>query len=643
MEQGARMVMMASALESEGEVGPAPTDYARAVHADDWLHHPVVGDPSWDAFEREPGNPIHVGRQPYLWPVNGFLFLDPVTTRWYAYVSVYPRGYWPPPPADSLILREKPGGGWEECGYVFGKVRPSFAVKGGRMGAATDVSVVYADGQYHAVYGWCDPDNRRGGLAYACAASPEGPFTSAETPIHDDGARPVVMGRYVRAYASTLIRRRRDWLILHMMSTPGNAGGTWGLFAMVSRRPDSAYGDPVPLLAPQLDGYHPPLAEFFPAFVRGGRVYAPATSVAANRTFQSLFSAPLEAAHRAEAWRLDREGSLWHADAAPWEAQGIWGQTLACAVTKDDFLRAMYPAKDRRDIGAVGVARRPWKRPLRDGFVVSSPNGLAYAALRPRYTEFDLSARIRATGAWRLCWACREPLGPDHPYADSRPHAAMARNRCELRLGGNNWTLARLSETGEAIGIAQGAGIQVASPLTLQVTQRHDRAEVRIGETCLWSGVLPAVEGRIELVGEPGSLLTVEHFSVAGRSIGVAEDWLATEALAGSAAPTGEWTERRSDLFRFGVGYETSVAGGRAKWNITGERLTLWAPRDPRYGEADVVLDGRPMGRLSFHSAQPAASAPVASYKVPPGRHALVVLARSGIVPCDSLSVSSGA
>lgn len=55
------------------------TDFARSVHVDAWLRHPVYGDPSFDAFERLPGNPIHRGAPPFEWPVNGFLFRDPVS------------------------------------------------------------------------------------------------------------------------------------------------------------------------------------------------------------------------------------------------------------------------------------------------------------------------------------------------------------------------------------------------------------------------------------------------------------------------------------------------------------------------------------------------------------------------------------
>ena len=54
---GAASLFMAAAAEA--------TDYAEAQHAGDWLRHPVYGDPSFDAFERLPVNPIHRGVPPY--------------------------------------------------------------------------------------------------------------------------------------------------------------------------------------------------------------------------------------------------------------------------------------------------------------------------------------------------------------------------------------------------------------------------------------------------------------------------------------------------------------------------------------------------------------------------------------------------
>ena len=71
----------------------AETDYAEPRQVDQWLRHPVYGDPSFDSFERMPGNPIHRGIQGLEWPVNGFLFLDSMSGNWYVYVGEYGMGY----------------------------------------------------------------------------------------------------------------------------------------------------------------------------------------------------------------------------------------------------------------------------------------------------------------------------------------------------------------------------------------------------------------------------------------------------------------------------------------------------------------------------------------------------------------------
>ena len=68
-------------------------DYAESQYVDQWLRHPVYGDPSFDAFRRVSGNPIHRGRPPFEWPVNGFFFADPLGGKWYLYVGDYCQGY----------------------------------------------------------------------------------------------------------------------------------------------------------------------------------------------------------------------------------------------------------------------------------------------------------------------------------------------------------------------------------------------------------------------------------------------------------------------------------------------------------------------------------------------------------------------
>ncbi len=73
---------------------------------------------------------------------------------------------------------------------------------------------------------------------------------------------------------------------------------------MTAPKPEGPYGERVLVRNVESDQFHPPLLEFYPAFVHQGYVYAPATSVALNRDFNALFRAPLERATEPKAWEL---------------------------------------------------------------------------------------------------------------------------------------------------------------------------------------------------------------------------------------------------------------------------------------------------------------------------------------------------
>lgn len=611
-------------------------DLALARNRERWLHHPSIGDPSWDTFEREPGNPIHTGAPPYEWPVNGTLFRDPVSHRWFVYASVYPRGYWGQPGSNTLILRERTEGGWEELGLAFPKDPQAFYGDGKVSGATTDAWVVYWDGAYYALVGWANPANSRGGLALARAPKPEGPFTFLTPPVHDDAKQKPILGRYVRAYASTLIRRAKDWLIVHMMSTPGNGGGTWGLFAMTSAAIEGPYSEPTPLLLPQSDRFHPPIAEFFPAYVHAGRVYAPATSVARNRTYQSVFSAPIEEAHRPEAWRIEQLGSVWHAEPVPNEAQGIWGQTFSGQVTPAGVLRAMFPSKTREDRGTINMARRPLAMPYRDGFVVSAPNAAARAILRGAVTQFAVRIRRRTSGPWALAWQCRDPLGPDQPSADAVAHPLSRTDRVELRFGEGRWSVVRLRPDAPPDSVASGA---LPESDTLEVVAQSISCQVAIGGRRVWDGALEAAPGRIELIGESGTILRIDALQFDGVIAPAWEPWLAVEALAGAGAPPNEWTPAAQSVFRYGQGFLSTKAGSRAKWNYSGAGFRLWAPRGPSFGKVRVRVDGRDAKTLDLSAPADTPSAPVFELDLPAGLHAVVLEAVEGVVPLDTLDV----
>ena len=628
---------------------PASTrDFALALARKKWLHHPVIGDPSWDVFEREKRNPIHVGKAPFEWPVNGFLFRDPPSGTWFAFVSVYPRGYWGQPPANVLPLRENAAGQWEPLPLLFGKNnRPPFV---GENGLMTDASVVYDQGRYHLIYGWADKNNGDGGVGYAWAEKPEGPYRVSQKPLDEQKRHQAapILGVYVRSYASTLLKRKNDWLILHMMSTASNAGGTWGLFAMTAPRAEGPYSKPMPLLTPQMDEFHLPLAEFFPQFVHEGWVYAPASSVAMNRTFQSLFRAPLEQAHLPAAWKIAQLGSLWHLEPDPSEAKGIWGQTFSGQV-HDGALRVLFTSKNAADIGTVGLARRDWKTSSRDGFVLSAPNAPAIAVLNGEIGDFVLDMKLQARGAtdagsWSLGWRCRGPLGADRTSADAIRNPLQGRDRCEFRSEGAAWSIVEVDAGGGNRVLARGAtgtGLTARDSKieTLKIERRGATVSVRRNDALLWRGSSVTGNGRLELAAYGGNALWVSRFAVTGRFEKSWQARLASEAVMGAGAPS-DWREAGDKEFRYATGFIATKPGARAKWNYTGSDFKLWLPRSPQFGKAEVVVDGKVLDRLDLYAAQAQTSRIVLQKTLPHGNHAVVLRAVEGLVPCDVLEIA---
>ncbi|HOH50631.1 MAG TPA: hypothetical protein PLI98_07840, partial [Candidatus Hydrogenedentes bacterium] len=84
-------------------------------------------------------------------------------------------------------------------------------------------------------------------------------------------------------------------------------------------------------------------------------------------------------------------------------------------------------------------------------------------------------------------------------------------------------------------------------------------------------------------------------------------------------------------------------AGLQAKWNIEGGRFSLWAPAGPGFGEAAVLVDGKPAGTFNAHSEAYAPSAPrFALQGLVPGRHTVILKTGEAAVPLDVLEVRAG-
>ena len=616
-------------------------DYAEASHAHDWLRHPVYGDPSFDSFQRLPGNPICRGTAPFDWPVNGFLFPDPRSGNWYVFIGDYAKGYLSPPSRCILYRSANRGRTWANLGTVLQGDPRMFD----KAGHTPDASVVYAEGRYHMVYDWGEPDfNAEGGLAYAWAEQPEGPWHRASEPITRNSTLPRLRGHYQRTYAATLLRRTNDWVILGMMDY---APYSWALFAMTAPSAGGPYSERRLIRCVEDEGFHPPLLEFFPALVHDGFVYAPATSVALNRNFQALFRAPLERAEDPAAWALVQHGSVWHAEDVEAEHFGIWGQTYSGFVDRAGVLRVMFPSRDPKGQGTINLAHRPWSEPMRQrGFVLSGHSGPSLTLLRRAYAGFSLGAEMRLRGTASLLFDYAAPLGPNQPTSDATLHPLANTRHVALQLAPGCWSPLRRDATGHTQELGSGP-LREGPGHNVRVKRDGKQTTIKLDGREVWSGQFPASEdlppnGVLGVRVEKDTHLAVERFRIKGEPDPARMVFMHTEALLGAGASPGHWGECSDAGFRYGVGAASKAERARAKWNVIGSGLRLWSPRGPGYGAIEVRLDGRAAARIDLHSDQAAPSEPVwTATGLADTYHAVVLVAEAGRAPLDCLEVTT--
>jgi hypothetical protein len=550
-------------------------------------------------------------------------------------------------------------------------------------------------------------------------------------------------------------------MIVGMMDSAPNS---WALFGITASNPEGPYGERVLLRNVEADGFHPPLLEFYPAFVHRGFVYAPATSVALNRNHNALFRAPLERAAEPCAWELVQNGSLWHSEDVENEAYGLWGQTFSGWVDGKGVLQAAFQSRDHKGMGTVNLAARPWNQPLRkSGFVMSGHQGPSLTLLQRAFTGFRLDARLRLRGTVRLLVDYDGVLGPNRPESDATLHP-LALTRCDaVELNEHEWKVIRFAQSGEqtvlasstrpggdtvtvkldrkpggqtslflddravwtgelpprrAPGVRPSSGAAVsdpssaleksAMPLLADVAAPEDaapytyladgRSERELLPLLLWrrglgrggtlscsmlrsraafqcdaapvylecrlettaSSLCPSppeeereatlrpvssedgrTPARLSVLGitvEPHSHLVVEQFAIQGKPQPAAINYLFSEAILGAGGSGNDWQELQGPEFRYGLATVSKAPGARVKWNIEGRQFTLWSPRGPDFGQAQVKVDGRVLANLDLHAERLTPSQPVwKSPRLKDGPHAVAVTATDGLLVVDSL------
>jgi len=613
-------------------------NYAASHYRDSWTRHPVYGDPSFDTFRRMSGNPIHRGSEPYEWPVNGSLFIDPPSGNWYVYVGEYSRGYFNEPARCRLLRSRDNGRSWDDLGIVLQGAADTFDADDGAAGHTPEGTVVYDNGRYHLIYDWASGKLRDFGLAYAWADHPEGPWHRAQEPTQRKSTQPVLAGRYSRPYAGSLLRRESDWLVLGAMD---GAPHSWAIYACTAAEPQGPCTPAVLIRNVETDYYHPPLMEFFPPFTHEGYVYAPTTSVAVNRNFQTVFRAPLEDAHRPDAWEIYQNGSVWHSEDVECEHDGIWGQTFSGAVDSSGNLYAMYPCRDAKEQGTINIASRRWDEPYRpQGFHFSAHAGASLTILRRRFDAFRLDTTLKLSGTARIIWAYNSAFAPSSPTSNSTLHALTNTRYQALEVTSTSWTIIVVDAFGVSVTSAFGVLPSSDKPRSITV-DRTDSGTIRveIDDAAVWSGQMPPCAGAIGLHLAPQSHAEVTRFVLDSAGHTGTTSLHALEALLGAGESLANWEHQTDSIFRFGMGL-TSPTGARVKWNFSGHGFTLWSPRGPEWGEVEIVLDGHDIEILSLHADSLEESRPLVSHtNLSDGYHALVLRPISGAMVLDSVDI----
>lgn len=622
-------------------------DYAESKWRAEWLQHPVLGGPSFDSFERMPGNPVWRGKPPLEWPVNGFFFIDPVSGDFFIYIGAYTTGYISKPSSCLGLRSRDKGKTWENLGTILAPDAALFD-KGGHT---PDVCVVYEkntgsdkqSGTYHMIYDWGESDfNREGGIGYASAQKPEGPWLRHPEPITRNTTLPLMKGRYRRTYAATLIKRKNDWLITGMMD---DAPHSWTLFVMTAPRPEGPYTTRKLVRDVRENYFHPPLLEFFPSFVYEGYINAPATSVARNRNYGVMFRAPLEKATEPDAWELYQNGSMWHSEDVEAEYEGLWGQTFAGQVDARNTLWAMFPSRDPDNKGTIHVAKRLWNKPYKErGFILNAHSGPSFTLLRSAYGQFEIAVKAHLRGTARLIWDYEGILGPAAPTSDAVIGKRAGSSYCALEISDTQWQIVTYNEKGEPT--VEVREEWVSDPLRNFVLRRNEVGNIRlqIDDKVAWRGYIGSSQGKLKAsqIGlwlEPRTYLEVKQFTVTGETSPAKFHFDATDALLGAGENKAEWTEFEEG-FRSERGYATTKKEQMAKWNVTGRRFTVWSPKGPSFGSAEILINGISKAKLNLNARKMTPSRPLwASELLEAGDYAITLKPYRGVMVVDCLEV----
>jgi len=624
-------------------------DYALLDAKDEWSHHFAFGSPSWDTFERFPNNPVIQGRDGMEWPVNGFLFSDPVSKNWYLYIGEYRRNYAIAKDSTAknfncaIYKSTDRGKSWEKKGDLFPlnmTCYDSLHIQ------APDVMVVYDHGKYHLVFDWVSgkaswQEMGQTGIGYAVSDRPEGPYKVSEKPlkINSRYRKNPLLNRYWRMYAQMLVKRKDDWVLLYMVDTA--PARSWALAVSTAPHPEGPYSDPVLIRNVEGKTSYPPLMEYFPAFEHKGYIYFPATSVATNRNYQLISRVKTEDVTNRDKWEIFSAGTFWHSENTENEYAGIWGQTLTGFVDDSDSIVVMYPSKNKMNYGTINLAKASWNQPDRKrGFALSACESCSFTYIKRGIDLDDLNMDFDLSGTMRIVWDFHKSLDIQITWGKFSFNQDEGEYK-EIELSGNRWSVNLISksniqrlDSGEVLNL-KGTGNH------LHLGRVNGLYSLSIDDRKLWEGHLTDNPGVIGIMLDPHSNLFASRFEVKGRPTKGKLSLGYYEALLNAGNQDTDWEFKKDILFRNGRGAISKVDNAFAKWNFEGTRFTIYLPKGPTFGTVAIYVDGQAVGNVNLKSDTLINSKVVfKSESLQRGPHAVYIESSGGRLPLDCIEIS---
>ena len=638
-----------SILFNSCKVSNEENDYALFSQQDEWSHDYAFGSPSWDTFERFSNNPVYRGRKGMEWPVNGFLYSDPVSHNWYLYIGEYKEYYKSDQDTTTadfncVILKSSDKGkSWIKVGNLF---PPNMLAYDSIKIQVPDVMVTYVDGKYHMVFDWVS-DNfgwqhaELSGLGYAVADRPEGPFVVSKEPvkINTQYKQKPLLNKYWRMYAPMIVKRKNDWVLLYDMDT--QPARSWALAASTSDRPEGPYGDTKIIRHEEGKMYYPPLLEYFPAFVYDGYVYLPSTSLSINRNYQYVQRVKIEDVTDPGKYEVFNAGSFWHAEDVENEYVGIWGQTFTGFIDDKDSIYVMFPSKDPKDYGTINLAKASWDHLYRNrGFNLTANEGNSFSYIKKAVEVKDINIEFKLEGTMHIIWDFHTPLDILNGWGKFTLNHNDADYK-EIVVNKNNWKI-NIYDSGKNILHVDSGEIQHWTPTgnNLQIKKEDGKYSLFINNVKCWEGILKSNPGVVGVSLDPNSYLFADRFVVEGPQRKGFVTYGFYRALVAAGNQDDNWVFKKDTIFLYGKGAVSKRDSSFAKWNFDGKGFELFSPKGPMYGTINIYLDGKLLKHLSLKNPRELKSSVIfKSGDLITRSHAVYIESLDGPLPVDCLKI----